>query len=109
MQADDALLVLCTVPDSALGDTIADALVGDGLAACVNRLPGITSTYRWQGEVQRDVEELLLIKTTAAAFEALRRRIRTLHRYETPEVIAVPIALGDQDYLHWLRGSVETR
>lgn len=109
MHSDGALLVLCTVPDRGLGETIAAALVGEGLAACVNRVPGISSTYRWQGEVVHDAEELLLIKTTGARFEVLRQRIRALHRYETPEIIAVAIAAGDADYLNWLRDSIQPR
>jgi periplasmic divalent cation tolerance protein len=107
MHSDGCLLVLCTVPDRGLGETIAAALVGEGLAACVNRLPGVTSTYRWQGEVISDSEELLLIKTTGARFEVLRQRIRALHRYDVPEIIALPVAAGDADYLNWLRDSVQ--
>lgn len=102
----DAIVVLCTVPDAALGATIAEALVGEGLAACVNRVPGVVSTYRWQGELCRDEEQLLLIKTRAALFEALRQRIRALHRYETPEIVALPIAAGDGDYLNWIAHGV---
>ena len=105
----DAIVVLCTVPDAGLGATIADALVGEGLAACVNRIPGVVSTYRWQGELCRDEEQLLLIKTRAASFEALRDRIRALHRYATPEIIALPVAAGDADYLNWIAASLRAR
>ena len=98
----EALLVLCTVPDEALADTIARALVEERLAACVNRIPGVVSTYRWQGAVQADAELLLLVKTTAARFEAVRDRIVALHRYELPEVVAVTIASGLDRYLGWI-------
>ena len=98
----EALLVLCTGPDEALADTIARALVEERLAACVNRLPGVVSTYRWQGAVQTDAELLLLVKTTAARFEAVRDRIVALHRYELPEVVAVTIASGLDRYLGWI-------
>jgi periplasmic divalent cation tolerance protein len=98
----EALLVLCTVPDEALADTIARALVEERLAACVNRIPGVVSTYRWQGAVQADAELLLLVKTTATRFEAVRDRIVALHRYELPEVVAVTIDSGLDRYLGWI-------
>ncbi len=98
----DALLALCTVPDVATGDVIAQALVGERLAACVNRLPGVVSTYRWQGRVETGEELLLLIKTRATLFDALKERILALHPYELPEVIAVGIDLGLDRYLDWI-------
>jgi len=98
----DAILVLCTCPNETTADTITQVLVDTHLAACVNRIPGIVSTYRWQGEVCRDSEQLLLIKTTRERFEALRERIVALHPYELPEVIAVDIALGSAAYLEWI-------
>jgi len=98
----NAILVFCTCPDEASAERIAGALVEEHLAACVNRIPGIDSTYRWQGKVCRDSEQLLLIKTTRERFEALRERIVALHPYELPEVIAVDIALGSAAYLEWI-------
>ena len=98
----EALLVLCTVPDEALADTIARALVEERLAACVNRIPGVVSTYRWRGAVQSDAELLLLVKTTSARFAAVRDRIVALHRYELPEVVAVTIDSGLDRYLGWI-------
>lgn len=96
------LLILCTCPDGPAGDGIASALVAERLAACVNRVPGVSSTYRWKGEVCRDTEELLLIKTTRERFEAVRDRILALHPYELPEVIAVDITRGLDRYLSWI-------
>jgi periplasmic divalent cation tolerance protein len=81
---------------------IADALVAERLAACVNRVPGLVSTYRWKGALQRDAEVLLLIKSTRERYDALQDRIRALHPYELPEVIAVDVALGLPPYLAWI-------
>ena len=103
---EPVLLCYCTCPDAASAGRLAEALVGERLAACVNRLPGVTSTYRWKGEVTTDVEELLLIKTTAARFEALKTRLLALHPYELPELIAVPVDRGHTAYLDWVRAGV---
>ena len=97
-----ALLVLCTCPNDETADRIATALVEERLAACVNRVSGIASTYRWKEAVRRDAETLLLIKTTGTRYDALRERIVALHPYELPEVIAVDIALGLPEYLAWI-------
>lgn len=102
---DTVLLCYCTCPDDASAQALAEALVGESLAACVNRLPGVQSTYRWQGELVTDAEELLLIKTTAARFEALRTRLLQLHPYDVPELVAVPVERGHPAYLEWVRGS----
>ena len=101
------LIVLCNCSDDTVGERIATALVEEGLAACVNRLPGVASTYRWQGKVCRDNEQLLLIKTTRERFDALCERIVGLHPYELPEVIALDIATGLDRYLAWVEA--ETR
>jgi periplasmic divalent cation tolerance protein len=103
-----AILVLCTCPDEAVADRIASAVVEERLAACVNCLPGVTSTYRWQGKIHRDGEVLLLIKTTRERFDALREHIIALHPYELPEVIAVDIALGHAPYLAWIDTETES-
>lgn len=102
MSATDALLVLCTCPDSDTAGSIARTLVEERLAACVNRVPGLTSVYRWQGVIREEGEVLLLIKTTAWRFDALRARLVELHPYEVPEVIALDIAAGHAPYLDWL-------
>lgn len=101
------LLCYCTCPNAASAQHLADALVGEFLAACVNRIPGIHSTYRWKGEVTTDVEELLLIKTTVERFEALKERLLALHPYELPELIAVPVEHGHAAYLDWVRTAGE--
>lgn len=98
----DVLVTLCTCPDDETAERIASALVAERLAACVNRLPGLTSVYLWQGRVERDKETLLLIKTTDARFAALARRLRELHPYELPEIIAIPVTKGLPEYLQWV-------
>ncbi|MEM9383556.1 MAG: divalent-cation tolerance protein CutA [Pseudomonadota bacterium] len=87
-------------PDHA--QAIADALVEEQLAACVNIMPAGISTYRWQGEIARDREVLLLIKTASTRVSALAERIRELHPYELPEVIAVPVLDGLTAYIDWV-------
>ena len=72
------------------------------LAACVNIVPGITSVYRWQGAVHRDAELLLVVKTRAELLEALTARVRQLHPYDKPEVLALPAAGGSSSYLRWV-------
>ena len=100
---DPVLLCYCSCPDAASARALAEAVVGEGLAACVSHLSGVLSTYRWKGELTTDSEELLLIKTTEARFAALKERILALHPYELPELIAVPVTQGHQAYLDWVR------
>jgi periplasmic divalent cation tolerance protein len=99
----EALLVLTTCPDEGTAERISRGLVEAGLAACVSRMPGLRSTYRWQGRVEDEPEVLLLIKTVATRFQELEMRLKSLHPYEVPEIIALPIAMGSSDYLSWLR------
>lgn len=103
------IIAYCTCPDDASAADLAEALVERGLAACVSRLPGVISTYRWQGDICNDNEVLLLIKTTSAGFPALEAAVLELHPYEVPELIGVPIEHGHQAYLAWLAASVQTR
>lgn len=102
LKTRDALVVLCTCPDAGVADRIAHALVDERLAACVNRVPGVVSTYRWQDQVTTDEEVLLVIKTTRAAYAALETRLVELHPYEVPEVIALDLAAGHAAYLAWI-------
>ena len=103
------LVVLVTTPDSATSEKIAEALVSERLAACVNIVPSIQSIYRWEGEINRDPESLMIVKTTRDRYEALENRVRQLHGYSTPEVIAIEIESGSSDYLRWLADSVSTK
>lgn len=102
----DCLQVFCTTDTREEAEAIAERLVRGGLAACVQIAGPITSVYRWEGEVARSEEWLLLAKTTAAAFEALEAAVVTMHSYEVPEIVAVPIRAGSEAYLVWLRESV---
>ncbi len=96
------LLVHCTCPDPDSAQRIARALVEERLAACVSRVPGLRSTYRWDGEVQTDDEVLLLIKTCADRFDALSARVLELHPNELPELVAVEARAGLAPYLQWV-------
>jgi periplasmic divalent cation tolerance protein len=97
-----AVLVLCTCADDSVALDIARVLVKEGLAACVDRLAPVTSVYRWQGQLCEQAEQLLLIKTTPARYEALEMRLKALHPYEIPEIIAIPVVGGSSQYLAWL-------
>jgi len=99
------LILFVTAPNSDEAGRIAEALVGERLAACVNIISGIESIYRWEGNVARDKEVLLIIKTTDARYGEIEQRVKELHSYATPEVIAYRIERGSEDYLNWLRNS----
>jgi len=99
---------MTTVADEASAQRIANAVVGERLAACVTQLPGVISTYRWEGQMQQEKEVLVLFKTTQAAYPALAEEIERLHDYELPELLAVPIDRGSPAYLSWLAAAVET-
>ena len=96
------LLVYCTCPDHETARQLANTLVDEALAACINIVPGLTSIYRWKGKRETGTEELLMIKTTQDNYPALETRIKELHPYELPEVIAVPIQAGLPAYLNWV-------
>jgi periplasmic divalent cation tolerance protein len=105
--AENHIVTLCTVPDRKTGETIAAALVEERLAACVNLVPGLSSTYRWKGKVEQAAECLLIIKTGVSRFDVLKRRIQELHPNELPEIIALPIIHGDRAYLDWITESTK--
>lgn len=96
------LVCFCTCPDAGIATHLADTLVAEQLAACVNIVPGLRSVYRWQGTVERSDEVLLLIKTTRTRLAALTARVLALHPYELPEVVAVEVAGGLSTYLDWV-------
>ncbi len=97
----DIATIMTAVPSAEEAEQIAEALLVEKLAACVQIVP-IRSRYVWKGEIQRGNEELLLIKTRMAMFDRVRKRIRALHSYDTPEVIVLPVSTADPDYLAWL-------
>ena len=102
----DIVVVYVTAPDAETGARIGRALVEEELAACCNLVPGVRSIYRWQGAVQDDAEVLLVLKTRADRFDALAERVRAIHPYTVPEVIALPVAAGSAAYLDWVRANV---
>jgi len=102
----ETMLVLTTCGNDDDAGALARVLVERRLAACVNAVSKVASTYRWKGEVQQDQETLLIIKTTAPRLAAVEQTIREKSKYELPEVIAVPVQAGSTDYLEWLRESV---
>ena len=104
-----AVVVLTTVGDEEQALLIARELVGRRLAACVNVLPGIRSVFRWQGQIQRDTEYLLLIKTLASEQEGVAAAIRELHGYELPEILSFTVGAGDERFLAWIADSVDKR
>jgi periplasmic divalent cation tolerance protein len=102
----DSIVILVTAGSEAEAEKIATALVEEHLAACVNILSPIRSLYRWEGKVADDREWLLLIKTRAERFAAVEAKVKALHSYQVPEVIALPIVAGAEGYMRWLRESV---
>jgi periplasmic divalent cation tolerance protein len=102
----DCVVVLVTTPDADTAARIARTLVEEKLAACGNVLPGVRSIYRWQGKVEEAQETLLVLKTARARFKEIVDRVRALHPYELPEVVAVPIEAGFDGYLDWVVGSL---
>ena len=103
----EVVLILTTVPDEDRGETLAQTLVMERLAACVNVLGPMTSIYRWQGAVERESERQLVVKTTRDRVGAVRERIAQLHSYELPELIVLDVVDGSLGYLDWVKA--ETR
>ena len=98
-----AWFVYCAAPDEATAAAIADRVVGERLAACVNLVGPVQSVYRWEGRVEHAREWILVAKTTPGAFPRLRDRIRALHPYTCPAIVAMPIAAGWPGFLDWVR------
>lgn len=106
LMTEQVIVALSSCPDEATAQRLAQALVSERLATCVNRLPGMTSTYFWDGRLQDEAETLLIIKTTAARLAELQARLTALHPYELPELVALPVAGGNEPYLQWVRNGV---
>jgi len=98
------IVVFVTAGTNEEAETIARHLVEEKLAACVNIIPGVLSVFRWQGKISQEKETLLIIKSVSARLEAITEKVKLLHSYEVPEVIAVPVVGGSKDYLDWLKG-----
>ena len=102
----DKIIVFVTCGSKEQAEEIAQAVINEKLAACVNVVPAIRSCYIWEGKLTWSDEFLMLIKTTRGRFEQLRNRIIALHSYELPEIVAVSIEVGHQKYLDWIDASV---
>jgi periplasmic divalent cation tolerance protein len=100
--ADECVVAFVTVGRREEAERIADTLVEERLAACCNLLSGLRSVYHWQGEICRDDETLMIIKTRKELFERLRARVKELHSYAVPEIVALPIVAGHAPYLDWI-------
>lgn len=99
---DSVRVVLLTAPDPDVAERLATSLVEARLAACANLVPGVSSIYRWEGEVERAGEVLLLLKTTEERLPELVERAAALHPYDVPEVLALPVGEGYAPYLRWV-------
>ena len=102
MDTSEAIVVIMTAASRDEASRIAETLVSARLAACVQILPEIESVYRWQGEVKREQEILILAKTVSSRFAELESTVRAMHSYETPEIIALTITAASEPYLKWL-------
>ena len=105
MLSNDYIIVLTTCNSSGIASSIAETLVSNKLAACVNIMNDIESVYQWQGKIEHDKEILLIIKTKQVLFSQVEQTIQELHDYELPEIIAVPIEAGEKNYLNWLQSA----
>ncbi len=101
-----AIVVLITVDKKELADKIAETLVTENLAACVNIVPQIESVYRWEGKICHDQELLLIVKTDLGCYLRLEAKVKELHTYTSPEIIALPITRGSVGYLSWVKSTL---
>ncbi|HXX58080.1 MAG TPA: divalent-cation tolerance protein CutA [Thermodesulfovibrionales bacterium] len=99
----DNIVVFITTSDEEEAAKIAHALVEARLAGCANIVGGLRSVYRWEGRIEDEAEVLIVVKTRLSLFEGLSRKVRELHSYKVPEIIAVPVVKGSADYLKWLK------
>jgi periplasmic divalent cation tolerance protein len=98
------IIVLITCPNNEVSEEVASALLNQKLAACVNMMKPVTSLYTWEGEINRDEEMLLIVKSRADFFEKdLIPAVKAVHPYDVPEIIALPIIMGSEDYLGWIK------
>ncbi len=99
------VVVLITTPKDK-GQELADFIVKNKLGACVNVVPSVSSTYWWKGNIEKDEESLLVVKTTTTRLSLLIEQVKEVHPYTVPEIIALPIVGGNEDYLHWIGESI---
>lgn len=104
---DRYCVILCTCPDRTSAELIANTLVTNKLAACVNIVPGITSIYQWQGNLEKSQELLLIVKSRSELFSSVENAILTHHPYELPEIISIPLQNGFPNYLSWIDNNID--
>ncbi|AIU87197.1 divalent cation tolerance protein CutA [Pectobacterium odoriferum] len=102
----DAVVILCTAPDDACAQRLADSLLETRLAACVTLLPGARSRYYWEGKLEQQSEVQMLIKSDTSHQQALLTHLKQQHPYDTPELLVLPVSGGNSDYLTWLNASL---
>ena len=107
MANEKHVVVFITAETHGQGRDIADALVGDKLAACVNIVPSVQSKFRWQGKIDSANESLLIVKTREVLLDKVIAKVKSIHSYKVPEIIALPIVGGNKDYLDWIDESTE--
>lgn len=103
MSETACLFVYITAPDTGMADSLAQALVEEGLCACANIIPSMKAVYRWEGRLCEEQEVVMILKTTQDRFAALTARVKALHPYECPCIIGLPLSVGSADYLDWIR------
>lgn len=103
------VIVYITASNAREADDIAEALLKERLAACANVVESIKSIYWWKGKLEHDNESLIILKTQESKFDELARRVKELHSYENPEIVAVPILKGSSDYLSWIDDEVDPK
>lgn len=106
MSMTQAVVVLCTAPDEASAQDLAAKVLAEKLAACVTLLPGATSLYYWEGKLEQEYEVQMLLKSDVDHQEALLACLKTNHPYQTPELLVLPVAHGNSEYLSWLYASL---
>lgn len=102
------IMIFVTASSDSEAQTISKDLVGSRLVACANLLPGIRSIFQWKGEVQSEQEVLVIMKSRTELFDRIERRVRELHSYDVPEILAIPILAGSLPYLAWLREETDS-
>ncbi|WMS86303.1 divalent-cation tolerance protein CutA [Pleionea litopenaei] len=107
-QSPESIVLLTTAPNSEVADQLAKHLIESRLAACVNIVPNVRSFYSWQGKIECDEEFQLVVKSTEQRLEQLEQAVKKLHPYEVPELVVLPMLAISDDYLNWLKKSVES-
>ena len=105
----DCYVVLCTAGGEKEGERISRIMIREGLAACVNIIPKVKSIYTWKGKVYKEEEALMVIKTDRRRIKEIMQKIKALHSYEVPEILALKVEEGEKSYTEWLRNAVRSK